>query len=118
MANQKQITAGLKAIGAAWATADYKYACTDYNCCNHLTGNKAAYHVHPDASYLHLQSIRKFYNLKEVWAYVQARQASIKAADDYAAGFDCPTPQECESINEEANARAARVMEDFWANLA
>jgi len=114
MPNQTQITAGLKEIGAAWATSARKYLCTDHNCCNHLTGDKAAYHVHPDASYPHQNSIRKFRSLKEVWSYVQARKASIKASDDYADGFDCPTPQECESIN----ARAARVMEDFWADLA
>jgi hypothetical protein len=118
MPNKRRITQGLKEVGAAWATTARKYICTDHTCCNHLKGDKAAYHIHPDVRYPYQNSIRKFRSLKEVWAYIKARKAATKAADDYAGQFDCPLDSgEAEKVNEEANMRAARVMEDFWADL-
>jgi len=118
MPNKRRITQGLKEIGAAWAVSADKYICTNVQCCNALEGDKAAYHVHPDASYPHQSEIIRFTSLKEVWVYIQARRAAVKARNDYADAFDCPTPDEAWHINEEANTRGARIMERFWNSLS
>jgi hypothetical protein len=74
MKKHEQITKGLAEIGAAWATSTQRYICADHNCCEQYGGRKAAYHVHPDASFTEVSAIRKFYNLDEIAAYIKAQK--------------------------------------------
>ncbi len=70
MTTQKdRITRHLKALGAAWAVSNKKYTCTNWQCCDVLDGDKAAYHIHPDQSYPHQNSIQRFASLAalELW---------------------------------------------------
>ena len=61
-----RITRKLKKKGMAWAVRSDKYICTNHNCCNVLEGDKPAYHIHPDASYPHQNSIERFASLREI----------------------------------------------------
>lgn len=75
--NKQQITSKLQQLGMAWATRSDKYVSQ-----NDGWGSKPAYHVHPDASYPHQDSIKRFYNLAEIEAYIAAREAANDAPDE------------------------------------
>jgi hypothetical protein len=74
MKKHEQITKGLIEIGACWATSTQRYICARHECCQMADGDKAAYHVQPDASMPWEASIRKFYNLDEITAYIKAQK--------------------------------------------
>ena len=113
----EMVTKGLTEIGAAWAVRSDRYICTNRQCCDYLAGDRRAYHVHPDASYPHQNSIKRFSNLDEVAGYIRACKKARRAAQEYADQFDCPSPEECARINEQANEIAFDIMQDFWASI-
>ena len=87
----QQITKKLSEIGAAWAVRSDKYVDP-----NDGYGAKPTYHIHPDASYPHQDSIKKFDNLDEVAGYVTARINAGKAKTE---------------------SESFRIMDDFWESL-
>lgn len=76
--NKQQITKKLRELGAAWATTSDKYLCTDYQCCNHLNGDKPAYHIHPNSSYPHVNNIFRFTSLREIAEWIREDREMIK----------------------------------------
>ena len=68
---KQQITKKFAALGMAWAVRSDKF--------QDVNDDKAYYHVHPDASYPHQNSIKRFDNLDEVAEYVKAREAAAAA---------------------------------------
>jgi len=96
MANKRQITKGLQEIGAAWAVSADKYICTNHQCCNALEGDKAAYHIHPDASEPRDTYIRRFKSLGEIAAYIKARKQAATTSPD----------------------KGLAIMEDYWAGIS
>lgn len=62
-----QITAAMQQLGMAWAVRSDKYVDP-----NDPFGSKPTYHVHPDHSYPHQNSIKRFDNLAQVSDYVAA----------------------------------------------
>ncbi len=75
--NKQKITEELAEVGAAWAVSSEKIVLPGDG-----FGAGATYHVHPDASYPHQYSIKRFDNLREVAAYVDARKKA-KAATNF-----------------------------------
>lgn len=86
--SKRQITEKLSELGAAWAVTDAKTVLP-----NDGFGAKPTYHVHPDASYPHQDSIKRFGNLDELAGYVDARERANQAPDQSA---------------------AYEIMEDYW----
>lgn len=86
--SKQQITQKLSELGAAWAVTSAKTVLP-----NDGFDAKPTYHVHPDASYPHQNSIKRFDNLNEVAGYVDARERANQASDQSA---------------------AYEIMEDFW----
>ena len=78
MARKTQIEQGLSEIGACWAVRADKYVSPDDE-----FGAKPSYHVHPDASYPHVRSIKRFESLDMLWSWIQAckRSAALHAKD-------------------------------------
>lgn len=80
------ISEGLREIGACWAVTPQKCI---------LPGDgydaKPSYHIHPDCSDPHENSIIQFYTLDEIRRYIQARKTAatmpIDAAMDYMEEF-------------------------------
>jgi len=71
---KQQITSKFAALGMAWAVRSDKF--------QDVNDDRAYYHVHPDASYPHQNSIKRFDNLEEVAEYVKAREAAANATFD------------------------------------
>ena len=72
-----QITRALTGIGAGWAYSSAKHISP-----NDGFGAKPSYHVHPDSSSPHQDSIVRFYSMQEVMAYVRARKAAARATGE------------------------------------
>jgi hypothetical protein len=80
--NIRQITAGLREIGAAWAVTDAKCVLPED------AGRRPRYHIHPDRAHPEQGAIRAFYSLREVAAYIAARKAAdalLEAGDEVGA---------------------------------
>lgn len=80
--NKQQITKRLRNIGAAWATSDEKYICTNSKCCNHLEGDRPAYHIHPDALEPRESYICAFTSLAGIAEYIRVRERMNAAPTD------------------------------------
>ena len=121
--NKRQITQGLREIGAAWATQNEKYLCANHNCCQPMDGDKAAYHIHPNADYPHQDDIKRFSNLVEIAGYIEACKKANEIVES-AEGLDTydhyhsDDPKSAYNPYYDRIADAARVMEDFWASLS
>lgn len=73
MATRKQIEQGLEDIGACWAVRSDKYISPDDD-----YDARPMYHVHPDASYPHVRSIKRFESLNELWSWIKACKQSAE----------------------------------------
>jgi len=93
--NHRQITQGLKEIGAAWAVRSDKWCSPNDPLDDQIKGIKT-YHIHPDRSYPHQNSIKRFYSLAEIAAYIRACKKAAQATSD---------------------EKGMEIMEDFWAGL-
>ena len=84
MANRKQVEQGLEDIGACWAVRSDKYISAD-------DGYDATptYHVHPDASYPHVRSIKRFDSLNELASWIDACKRAAASSDKYATVVYC-----------------------------
>lgn len=71
---KQHITSKLAALGMAWAVSAGKF--------QDVNDDRAYYHVHPDASYPHQDSIKRFDNLDEITAYIKAREAAANSTFD------------------------------------
>ena len=79
---QARITEGLLEVGACYATSSAKHVSP-----NDGFGAKPSYHIHPDASYPHQDSIETYTSLEELAGYVEARKAA-EATSDPAEAYD------------------------------
>jgi len=78
MASKAQITKKLKEINAAWAMRNNKCVLPE-DAQNGST--RPTYHIHPDRSYPHQNSIMRFDTLAEIAEYIEVRKQAI-ALDD------------------------------------
>ncbi len=84
MATRTQVEQGLEAIGACWAVRSDKYvsADDDYDA-------KPAYHVHPDATYPHVNAIKRFESLNELASWIDACKRAAASSDEFATVVYC-----------------------------
>lgn len=71
----ERITRSLKRIGACWAVRSDKFCGADDSLEDRMDGRKT-YHIHPDASYPHVNSVEQFDSLREIEEWI----AEMKAA--------------------------------------
>lgn len=68
MSKKSEISKRLVAIGAAWAGTSEK--------------RNGVYEIHPDRSYPHVGSVRRFRSLTEINEYLDAREAAAELDDE------------------------------------
>jgi len=100
MASKAQITRGLSEIGAAWAVTSAKTVLPEDR--PDPNGRvRPTYHIHPDRTYPHQNSIISFERLADIAAYIEARKEAASLDDGTDAGLEA----------------AINCMEVFWGNL-
>jgi hypothetical protein len=79
-AQKDRITRQLTGLGAAWAITSDKFISPDDE-----FGAMPTYHIHPDASYPHINSIERFDTLREIEEWIKdTRQAQQEHAEQLA----------------------------------
>ena len=72
-AQKDRITRALAEIGAAWAATMDKCILTDDPLEDQIAG-RATYHIHPDATHPHVNSIQRFDSLVELEDWIRERR--------------------------------------------
>ena len=81
MSRQKdRITRKFRKMGMAWAGSSDKYCGANDSFDDQIEGRKT-YHVHPDASYPHQNSVMQFDSLKEIEEYLSDRKRALAASE-------------------------------------
>ena len=115
MASKKQVTEGLREVGACWAISTGKFV--DPNDNWRMDGRAIAptYHIHPNCELPEQSAMLRFRTLNDIMEYIAVRKQARALWDDlYKKWKDDYDYDAYYAEENDVSVAADRIMSDYW----